>query len=224
MLKATRALLFANGPNASLPPDWKQEGDLLVAVDGGLRHLLALHEIPDLLIGDLDSITPEELAFCENAEVEIIHFPPAKDETDLELAVRDALRRGLLHIVIYAAIGGSPDHFLGNLALLSKPELGRADISLRDATSTFSYTQSEACFPAEKGDLVSLIPWGLPAEGVFTENLLYPLHGENLIPWQTRGLRNRATASPVTIRLQSGGLFIYHQTHNGENYEKTNIL
>ena len=89
-----RAVLFVNGQakpglEVSLLP-----GDFLVAVDGGLRHLKRLGLKPDLLIGDLDSVDADELAEIEEVGVEVLRFPPAKDQTDLELALDYALRIG----------------------------------------------------------------------------------------------------------------------------------
>ena len=80
-----RALIFINGEVSNLDflsgmilPD-----DQLIAVDGGLRHLLALNRQPHLLIGDLDSVTPAQLQALRDAKVEILKFPVDKDETDL---------------------------------------------------------------------------------------------------------------------------------------------
>ena len=100
MKEYKRAVLFVNGdatPGFSVsikPSDW------LVAVDGGLRHIFAQNRMPDVLIGDLDSVNPQQLAACEAAQVEILRFPPVKDKTDLELGLDLAIERGFKHIVI----------------------------------------------------------------------------------------------------------------------------
>jgi thiamine pyrophosphokinase len=84
-----RALLFVNG---DLPRnDWLAKfitsEDYLIAVDGGLRHLLKVDKIPHLLIGDLDSVSTAEVARMNQLGVEIRRYPTQKDETDLELAL-----------------------------------------------------------------------------------------------------------------------------------------
>ncbi len=43
---------------------------------------------PHLLIGDLDSVSPEDVAELRARNVPVQQFPPAKDETDIELALQ----------------------------------------------------------------------------------------------------------------------------------------
>jgi len=95
-----RAVLFTNGQakagfEVNLLP-----GDFLIAVDGGLHHLKRLGLKPDLLIGDLDSVDANELAEVIDAGIEVQRFLPAKDQTDLELALEYTLKNGYAHIVI----------------------------------------------------------------------------------------------------------------------------
>ena len=94
MNSQVRAVLFVNGPSFDLVPSIPDPADFLVAVDGGLRHLLRIGLLPYLLIGDMDSVAPADLAICEEKHIEIMRFPPQKDQTDLELALDEVLRRG----------------------------------------------------------------------------------------------------------------------------------
>src|SRR5690625_998268 len=88
-----KAVLFAAG-RLKLS-DWLlercQRADLLVAVDAGLSHLLAAGLRPDLLVGDLDSASPEDLA--EVAGTPRLVYPADKSRTDLELALDEVERR-----------------------------------------------------------------------------------------------------------------------------------
>ncbi len=105
MQTENRAVLFANGQarpgfEVNLLP-----GDFPVAVDGGLHHLKRLGIKPQLLIGDLDSVSAGELAEAMDAGIEIQRFPPEKDQTDLELALEYALKAGYAQIVIAYPFG-----------------------------------------------------------------------------------------------------------------------
>jgi thiamine pyrophosphokinase len=214
-----RAILFANG---DFPEDglFLLEDDFLVAVDGGLRHLLFLGLTPHLLIGDLDSVTPHDLDSCMQWGIEILRFPPEKDETDLELAVLDALQRGFNDIVITCAVGGRLDHTLGNLSLLGLPELKGTHTRISHGATTIYLVNERIDLPTSKGALISLLPWGETVQGVTTSGLQYPLKDATLYPWRTRGLSNVANDKQVVVTKKSGQLFLFHtvkQTFEGKD-------
>ena len=211
-----RAVIFANGQakpgfEINLLP-----GDLLVAVDGGLHHLKRLGLTPDLLIGDLDSVDAADLAKIVDAGIEVLRFPPAKDQTDLELALEHSLKLGYAQIVIAYAFGDRVDHTLGNLSLLTRPDLAGKSISLDDGQVEARLLDNKASLPTQPGDLISLIPWGEPAEGINTTGLEYSLNNETLIPWQTRGISNVALADSIELDFKSGRLLVIRTKHISE--------
>jgi len=84
-----RAIIFANGefPDPQGVRNLLRPDDLIIAADGGTRHALAAGVIPHIVVGDLDSLSPDEQARVEAAGSQIVRFSPRKDETDLELAL-----------------------------------------------------------------------------------------------------------------------------------------
>ena len=220
MEKYKRAVLFANG---DFPEDDSlilEEDDFLVAVDGGLRHLLQLSLTPQLLIGDLDSVTKKDLDCCVQWGVEILRFPPEKDETDLELAVLEILHRGFKEIVITCAVGGRLDHTLGNLALLTLPELHGAHIRISDGSTTIFFVNSRLDLETYPGALISRLPWGETAHDVTPIGLQYALTDATLYPWKSRGLSNVAISNFVSVTVKSGQLFLFHITKLTSSEEK----
>ena len=211
-----RAVLFANGQakpgfEVSLLP-----GDFLVAVDGGLHHLKRLGLKPDLLIGDLDSVDASDLTEIIDAGIEVRRFPPAKDQTDLELALEYTLKNGYAQIVIAYPFGERMDHTLGNLGLLSRPDLAGKTLSLDDGQMQAHLLDASASLTTQPGDLISLIAWGIPVEGIITKGLQYSLNNESLVPWQTRGISNVALANSIEIDFRSGRLLIIRtKSHSG---------
>lgn len=210
MKKYRRAVLFANGDFPENDMLSLNEDDFLVAVDGGLRHLLQLGLTPQLLIGDLDSVNAENLDRCMQWGVEILRFPPEKDETDLELAVREALQRGFSEIVITCALGNRLDHTLGNLALLALPGLQGTHTLISNGTTSIYLVNDQIALETYPGALISLLPWGQPVDGVSTTGLQYALEDATLYPWKTLGLSNVAISSKVTVSIKSGQLFLFH--------------
>ena len=61
------------------------------------------------------------------------------------------------------------------------------------------------------GELVSLIPWGAPVEGVRTDGLRWPLSDETLYPNKTRGISNELLGEQATVRIRSGLLLVVHR-------------
>ena len=214
MSKTERAVLFANGEAQNRAALALQGDDFLVAVDGGLHHLQDLGLNPQLLIGDMDSLSAQEVEACQQAGVEILRYPPAKNKTDLELALDKVLQRGYRNILIAFALGGRLDQTLANLALLSRPDLNDYAVRIDDGLTGVTLLRHTITLACQPGDTVSLLPWGGEAGGVVTHGLEFALVGETLLPWQTRGISNRCTGERFSLSLEQGVLLLIHSRQN----------
>jgi len=215
-----RAIVFANGALNDPEPelDQVQPEDLLIAADGGLRHIRALGRQPDVIIGDLDSVEPEAVATLEAAGVEIQRYPARKDFTDLELALLLARERGADDILVLGALGLRWDMTLANLLLPAAARLAPARVRLIDGWQEISLLQAgrQVSLRGRAGDTVSLIPLSGDAHGVITHGLEYPLRDETLLFGATRGISNILLADEAHINLREGLLLciVIHQPPN----------
>ena len=224
----SRILIFANGhlPDLDAACALLRPDDTILAADGGTRHVLALGRTPNIIIGDLDSLTfdpstssGQALRPLTEQGTQVIQFPRDKNETDLELAIQHALTLKPSEIIIIGALGGRLDQTLGNLSLLSDPRpfenlratLSTFDLRLDDGVEAAFFCRDQVEVQGRSGDLVSLIPWGGVVEGVRTEGLRWPLSNETLYPYKTRGISNELLAETATIQIQSGLLLIVHR-------------
>jgi len=207
-----RAILFANGllEDSQAAAALCRPGDLLIAADGGARHMARLGLRPDLLVGDLDSLSQAEVDALILAGTEVLRYPPEKDETDLELAVQAALDRGCGEVVIVAALGGRVDQLLGNIFLLDLPGLRQVKARLDDGRDELFLIRERGEVRGRPGDVVSLLPLGGPARGICTSGLRYPLRGETLYPERTRGISNELVEHQAQIELEQGLLICVH--------------
>jgi thiamine pyrophosphokinase len=218
-----RALIVADGDvpsRAALQagwPGWDRDVELVVAADGGWDKASTLGLAPGLLVGDADSLPEARFAEVAAQGVPIERSLAAKDESDGELALLAALRRGATHVTILGALGGKRfDHALANVGLLALPEPGAVEVELLDATTRVRLLRAPAVDGAAArcelagaaGDLVSLLPLGGPALGVTTAGLLYPLLNETLRPGPARGLSNVRLTSEASVSLRRGYLLI----------------
>ncbi|NTU75055.1 MAG: thiamine diphosphokinase [Anaerolineaceae bacterium] len=212
-----RALIFVNGEVQHIEAlrNLIQPEDMLIAADGGLRHVLNLGHIPHILIGDLDSIDLNLLPDLQKKGVEVLRFPVEKDETDLELAIQTAVKRGCKPILLVGALGGRLDQTLGNIFLLTNSAWTDLDISMDDGIDQVFLVRTERNIHGQPGDIVSLLPLNGSAIGVCTENLKYPLNNETLYPDRTRGISNKMLRETARVTIQSGLLLCIHTRANG---------
>lgn len=89
----------------------------VVAVDGGYASAASVGCVPDIAMGDFDSLGYVPQGLPES--IEVIEYPVHKNESDMELALRLAQDRGFDRVEVYGAIGGRLDHTLANLQLLA---------------------------------------------------------------------------------------------------------
>ncbi|MGX6978446.1 thiamine diphosphokinase [Vagococcus elongatus] len=140
----TQVILAAGGP-PELWPDIKNEffsSSIWVGVDRGTWHLLEQGIIPDMAVGDFDSLTKEELETVEKSVATIHYAQPEKDFTDTELGVHKTfIAYPEASLKIIGATGGRLDHLLSNLWLPFNSVLApyTSQISILDRQNSLSY-------------------------------------------------------------------------------------
>ncbi len=203
------AVIIANGEfhaDKRLRTRWREAG-LRIAADGGARNArLELDLPPQVVIGDLDSMDEGTRLWVQEKEVEVIRYPVAKDETDLELAVMLGKERGAERVVVLGALGGREDQSIANVLMLTR----WPGLILEGIGQEMWAAQGSATIEGAVNDTVSLIPLDPVVEGITTKNLQYPLKDEALVRGTTRGVSNQLTAGAAEVRWRSGLLLIVH--------------
>jgi len=185
------------------------DADIIIGVDRGIEHCLNLELVPELLIGDFDSVNRVVLQDERLAQSQIIRHPSRKDHSDLELALCWLEGAGVETAVLFGVSGGRSDHHLFNW-LLPMQKHWPFSIQLVDE-SVHAYLVSAhrpMSFSAQIGQTISLLP--LPsAEGVSTNGLEYALHNAAIAPGSTLGLSNIAVANTVNVEISAGQLLVF---------------
>jgi thiamine pyrophosphokinase len=198
--------------NGTWDSEWgKKELDnvgFLVCADGGGNSALLSGRLPDVLIGDLDSITPANLIKCIQGGTKIIRYPKEKDQTDLELALDYTRFQAPVEylksdIWLYGATGGRIDHLLGNIALLLAYARRGRKIILKDPEHIIWIIQKQEIIFGKKGQEISLFALTEKAV-VTTEGFYYPLKYENLFQDSTRGISNIFLDTEGYVRVDEG--------------------
>jgi thiamine pyrophosphokinase len=215
-----RSIIFANGQRSLTKCIMSvlRSDDFLIAADGGARLALACGLTPHLLVGDMDSLTPTELAAFRSAGSKVDMYPPRKDFTDLELALQQAVTHNCDEAVIVGGLGARWDQTIANLLLpVAFPSMKVRLIDGLQEITVISAGKAHT-IQGEPGDTVSLIPVGGDAAGVSTSGLEYPLHAEKLRLGTTRGVSNVLIAREAQVTLEHGRLMcvVIHQQKNPE--------
>lgn len=207
--------IFKEGWLKRFAQEAAHEGVPVICADGGGEAACAWGITPQMLIGDMDSLSPATLAeLSARPGVEVRRLPVEKDETDLEMALYAALEMGASEITVVGGLGGRLDHSLGNLYLLAAPKLRESGARVRllgENEEVFLLQGGQQLtVEGQVGELLSLIPLGGDAVSIRTHNLYYPLRGETLFIGPTRGVSNVFTSNQAEISLEHGMLLVIH--------------
>lgn len=188
------------GPAVRLPAAARR----VVAADGGLDRAQELGLEVDVVVGDLDSASPAALAAAEASGTRIVRHPAAKDATDLELALDEAVALGARRVLVIGSSGGRLDHLLGSLLLLGAERYAALELDGLVGGALVHVVRDRRALQGTPGELVSLVALGGPAVGVTTAGLEYPLDNETLEPGSTRGISNLFTRAAADVSLTAG--------------------
>ena len=174
-----------------------------VAADSGLDSCAAADVVPDLVVGDMDSLADETL-LRRFSRKRLLIFPRDKDETDTEIGLRILFERGWNEVTIAGGAGGRIDHLLAILGLFERDPApdrwitGGEDIIL---------VTGEAQFDGWAGSTVSVFPVGDRAAGLHSEGLKWPLDGLEFRRGFA-GVSNLAISDRVRLRVEIGKLLV----------------
>lgn len=179
---------------------------MVIAADGGAVQARAVALDVELVVGDLDSLSAEEVEELERAGVPIRTYPREKDASDLELALAAALEFSPRRVLVVGSSGGRFDQVLGLALLLGAESYAGVDVDAVLGEARLHLVRGERELHGAESELLSLFALHGPATGVWTEGLAYPLRGETLAPGSTRGLSNLFAATCARITVESGVL------------------
>ena len=214
-----RAIVFVNGNLSNIGQAKKiiKKDDCLIAVDGGAKYILELRFIPNVIIGDMDSIDPKLLKKFKS-----IKYPRKKDKTDFELAIDYCLENIFKEIIIFGILGDRIDHLIANIFLLAKVQTENRSIKIKiiEGKKEIYVLKKEITINGKVGDEVSIIPVSEKLEGVTTDGLYYRLIDDTLFFGSTRGISNVLNKTSAKIIVTDGIALIIHLRKQGLRKDK----
>lgn len=205
-MKRAAIFLHGNPPKKARIREFVTKDTAVICADGGTFYALAEGLRPEVVIGDFDSLNKTILIELKKEKVPILTFPRKKDETDAELVLAYAVKKGYTDLIVFGWMGTRLDHVLANLMLFAEQK--GVQLTIVEPEQTLRLVRSSVAFTGKKGDLVSLIPLAGSAGGVSTTGLKWQLQDEVLKFGKTRGISNVFTGKKATVSLKKGALLV----------------
>lgn len=181
--------------------------EVIIAVDAGMDFCYKSRIMPDVIVGDFDSVEQEALEFFQGQEQMDIHrLNPEKDDTDTEYALRFAISKGATKITILGATGSRLDHVLGNITLLGVGIEKNVSIELLDPHNKIKMVNSSLSIKKDErfGKYLSVIPVAGKADGVTITGVKYPLDNYDMQGFNTLGISNEIVDDEAAITVKNG--------------------
>ncbi|MCI0473064.1 MAG: thiamine diphosphokinase [Ignavibacteria bacterium] len=207
-MREQRIILFLNG---ELPPlrvinKFCLTGSYIICADGGANGLTGTKIVPNIILGDLDSLKPAARRYFSRKKVEIRRIQD-QETTDFEKALLYCIEMNLNNITVFGAVSSRPDHTINNFSVLKRYSK-ILDIRVIDKVFEMYYVNKKTSFAYRKGYTVSLMP--MPsAGGITTKGLKYKLRNESLELGTREGTLNVSTANNISIEFKKGSLLLF---------------
>lgn len=199
------AVILADGefPTADIPLQILREAKFLCCCDGAAAKAISQGFMPDAIVGDGDSLTPE----FKTRYAAIIHLESEQDDNDLTKATRFCIAKGFRRIAYLAATGKREDHTIGNIFLLPRyvQQFGITPEIYTDH-GWFSVINGTTALPSFPGQQVSI--FNITSKKVEGEGFTWPPYTYKEL-WQ--GTLNEAKSD--RILLKTDGIMIVFRTY-----------
>lgn len=209
--------MFLNG--APEPPGLLRsivEGaKLVVAADGGALRALEAGVVPDLVVGDMDSLGEARAREIEGLGATLERHATRKDEMDGHLAVVAAKKRGATDVDLVCATGGrlSAVFALPHILLAAERAGLGATVVAGWGRAFVVEGGGRPTVEGRPGDSISVFPLTDPATGVTLEGVAYPLRDARMEVWETLGFHNELlVGGKARVSVGGGAVLVIHET------------
>ena len=186
-------------------------GQNIIAGDRGLEALYQLKIIPNHVVGDFDSVSPEILEFYKRQPQIIFHtFNSEKDNTDTDIALKLAIQMKSSKITILGALGKRMDHALANIHILKDALEANIPCQIIDKHNRIYLINKQVELEKDKvyGKYISLVPLTSTVEGLTLTGFKYPLNKYNLPIGTSLGISNEMIEDRAHIEIEKGILIV----------------
>ena len=186
-------------------------GQNIIAGDRGLEALYQLKIVPNHIVGDFDSVSPEILEFYKNQSQIIFHtYHPEKDNTDTDIALKLAIGLKSSEITIMGALGRRMDHAIANIHILKDALETNIPCQILDEHNRIYLINKEITLEKNRvyGKYISLIPLTSEVKDLTLTGFKYPLNNYDLPIGTSLGVSNEIVENIAQIKMKKGILIV----------------
>lgn len=182
----------------------------VIGVDKGLESIDGLGIMPNLILGDYDSVDKMLLKKYEEKGVPILAYPPEKDYTDTHLALYEAFQCEPERILILGGTGSRLDHVYANVGLLMLCAKRGIEGIIWDEHNRIRMLSKPYVLKKDEafGKYVSLIPYTQQVQGIYLTGFQYPLEDATFTLGASVGISNELIGEEGTISFRNGLLIM----------------
>ena len=186
--------IVANGevPSSELSIRLLRKMKRIICCDGALQKLLSINIIPDVIVGDGDSMDREELS-RHNIPY---HADRSEEYNDLQKALKYCIANGYNDVLLMGCGGLREDHFIANLSILVMCS-ETMNLTMLTEHGVFNVMRGTSMFRSVLGLQVSVFPSNLHTKLSFS-GLKYPVNNRSF-NWLWEGSLNEAVGDAFTV-------------------------
>ncbi len=174
----------------------------IIAADGGMAHATMLGVLPELWLGDFDS--SDEALMARYVDVPRQSYPVAKNATDGELAVDEAVRLGATELLLAGGFGGQADHAFANMMLLLKLKVLGIPIMLSSGhEEAWPLLDDSIEIDVPPASRLSILPVS-DLRRITIKGVRWPLTDRDVTLGSTLTLSNEVETPPARVSVASG--------------------
>jgi len=192
-----------------------------IAVDGGLLQFMLMDIVPDLFIGDMDSVRESALFWYFKRRRNCFLLKKDKNFLDMEAAIDSIETTSLKKVEIWGVLGGRTDQTFSCIALLKRAREKGIELVLRTGDERMGLISGkvERQIQCEPDDLWSFIAISECVTGLSLSGFKYNLENQTLRDTETLTLSNVSVTDCVNIGIDSGEVLYFNKTGRHENVE-----
>ncbi len=185
------------------------ENDYIVCADGGLDHLIKIDQIPNIILGDLDSISLFGIKYIEDKAIQVEKYPSIKDNTDSELAIMYLIEKGIKKITLIGGSGTRLDHTIANIFLMKRFNKEDIELKIVDDNNIVNYVDDTFEIKRRQGWFISIIPLNFDGICVSLTGFRYPLYHKYIEFSSTLGVSNEVIDEIGKIEIHKGEALVF---------------